>query len=79
MNMNYANGQELHLGDVVKLWANRSGVVVCSMDNSEYSETFSEAEWSYLKNGAMILSDHDGLLYVEDSDGLELISRHPLV
>ncbi len=73
--MYYANGQEVRLGDVVKPETNDVGVVVCCMDSKEYSEGYTEVDWGYLKTGAMILFENDGLMHYPDANGLSLMSR----
>jgi hypothetical protein len=52
--MKYSDGREVRLGDKVKLGADAQGVVVCSIDNGEYSQEHPEAQWGYLKKGVMI-------------------------
>ena len=74
--MKYPDGQDVRLGDTVKMWANAEGVVVCSMDTKEFSDDFPEAEWGYLKKGVLIQSAHAGLVHYPDADNsIELIRR----
>jgi len=35
--MKYANGDEIRVGDKVKVWEGCTGIVVASMDTDEYS------------------------------------------
>jgi len=42
--MKYADGQEMRLGDRVRLGADDGGVVVCVIDTGEYSETHPQAQ-----------------------------------
>ena len=49
MGMKYSTGEEVRLGDKVKLWAGAEGIVVCSLDSKEFSDAYSEADWGYLK------------------------------
>ena len=74
--MKYPDGQEVRLGDKVKLGQDTGGVVVCSIDTSEYSEDCSEAQWGYLKKGVMINFPMYGLIHYEEPEpDLQLISR----
>jgi hypothetical protein len=52
--MKYADGQEVRLGDRVKLGQDDGGAVVASIDTGEYSAEHPESQWSYLKRGAGI-------------------------
>ena len=74
--MNYPDGQNVKIGDLVKLGDGSKGVVVCSIDNSEYSEDHSELQWGYLKKGVMIDFHTYGLIHFETADSdLELVAR----
>lgn len=69
------DGQKIRVGDTVKLWEGCSGVVVCSMDDDEYTPEYPREEWSYLKTGVMIDSDQAGLIhYPRLTDKLQLLS-----
>ncbi|WP_374339322.1 hypothetical protein [Methyloversatilis sp.] len=74
--MKYADGQEVCLGDRIRLGSDDYGVVVCSIDSGQYSSQYPEAEWSYLKKGVLIQFPQLGLIHCLEWDvGLELISR----
>lgn len=74
--MKYPDGQEVHLGDRVHLWAGAEGTVVCSLDTREFSEGYPEAEWGYLRKGVLIDSPQAGLIhYLEPEDSFKLIRR----
>jgi hypothetical protein len=75
--MKYPDGREVRLGDKVRLGADAEGVVVCSIDNGEYSKEHPEAQWGHLKKGAMIeFKGTYGLIhYEEPEDDLELVAR----
>ena len=76
--MKYWDGQEVRLGDRVKLGEDEGGIVVSSMDTDEYSTEHPKEQWSYLKKGVMIEFPKYGLIHYEDPDeDLELISRTP--
>jgi hypothetical protein len=74
--MRYPDGQEVRLGDKVRLWPGADGMVVCSLDTQEYSVAYPAADWSYLKNGVLIRSHATGLVhYLEPESSFELIER----
>ena len=74
--MKYPNGEIVKVGDVLQLWDGCTGEVVCSMDDREYSDKFTEEDWSYLREGVLIKTDIAGLIhYTEPEDGFRLISR----
>jgi hypothetical protein len=74
--MKYADGQDVRLGDRVRLGDDRDGIVVCSIDTQEYSAECSEADWSYLKKGIVVSFPSYGLIhYAESEPDLELIVR----
>ena len=76
--MKYPDGQEVRLGDRVKLGKDEGGIVVASMDTDEYSDEDPKEQWGYLKKGVMIKFPLYGLIhYVEPEHDLELISRAP--
>jgi hypothetical protein len=59
--MKDSNGQEIKLGDRVKVWDNRFGRVGCSLDTDEFTDNYSKSDWNYLKKGILIKTD-GGLL-----------------
>jgi hypothetical protein len=73
--MRYWTGQEVLLGDKVKL-GDADGEVVCSIDGGEYGEEHSEAQWGYLGKGVMIDFPALGLIhYIDPEEDLRLIER----
>jgi hypothetical protein len=52
--MRYAEGQDIRLGDIVSVGANRDGVVVCIIEDGAYTDDHPEAAWSYLGKGLMV-------------------------
>lgn len=53
-----------------------SGVVVAVIDANAFSSDYPEAEWSYLKIGALVDSPEMGLMYFDTSEhDFDLISR----
>lgn len=74
--MKYCDGQEVKLGDKVKLGDDTGGVVVCSIDTGEYSDEHPATAWAYLKKGVMISFPKYGLIhYTEPEEDLQLIAR----
>lgn len=74
--MRYPDGQEVRLGDRVKLGEDEGGIVVCSIDTSEYTEEHSETQWGYLKKGVKINFPRYGLIHYEEPDeDLVLVAR----
>ncbi len=66
--MNYSNGKLIKPGDRVKLSDGSKGMVVFSVDTNEYTESYNEKEWSYLKKGIMIKSEELGLVHVTEEN-----------
>lgn len=74
--MNYADGQEVLLGDQVSLGGGMTGSVVAVIDTGEYSKGYLIEDWSYLLTGALVVSPEAGLVHFPASDqDLVLISR----
>jgi len=74
--MKYADGQEVRLGDRVKLGRDDGGIVVASIDTGQYSAEHPEAQWGYLKKGVMIKFPEYGLIHYEAPEpDLQLIGR----
>ena len=74
--MRYADGQEVRVGDRVKLGEDDRGVVVCSMDDDVYTEDHPKEQWGYLKKGVMIDFPLLGLIhYAETDPDLQFVSR----
>lgn len=75
--MKYLTGEELRVGDKVRIDSSCSGVVVCSVDADEYSAQHPKEQWSYLKVGVMIETDCAGLVhYAEPDEDLVLLQRN---
>jgi hypothetical protein len=41
-------------------------VVVADIDNGNYESPYLEAEWSYLKKGALIYSEQGGIFHYDE-------------
>lgn len=66
--MKYPDGQEVRLGDRVKLGSDDGGIVVASIDTGEYSVEHPEAQWGYLKKGVVIRFSKYGLIHYEQPE-----------
>jgi hypothetical protein len=64
--MKYADGSEVKLGDRVRISSGYTGVVVVSIDTTEYDPRFPADDWVDLKTGILILTDTGALAHVED-------------
>lgn len=75
--MNYFDGQEVLVGDVVTLGKNYRGIVVCDIGAGIYTPEHPEDAWSYLQKGVMIDFAGIGLVYYDDEveEDAVLISR----
>ena len=74
--VSYSDGEEVRIGDKVKLWEGCYGVIVASIDAQQYSVEFPQDERNYLKVGVLINSDQAGLIhYAEPDEDLELVER----
>ncbi len=74
--MKYSDGQDVRLGDRVKLGQDDGGIVMASIDTNEYTSEHSEAQWSYLKKGVMLKFPKYGLIHYEEPEpDLQLIER----
>jgi hypothetical protein len=74
--LRYASGQEVRLGDIVRLGGDSEGVVVCSMDTDEYTPEYPKAQWEYLKRGAVVFFEKFGAIHYEQAEpDLELVKR----
>jgi hypothetical protein len=74
--MEYADGRQARLGDKVRYSDGGRGIVVCSIDTDEYSDTYPKEQWRYLKKGVLVQTDTMGLVHYEKSDsGMALVER----
>ena len=75
--MNYSDGNEARLGDVIAISGSYRGVVVACIDSNEYSSEHPREQWCYLKNGIMASTDFGGLIHYADSsqEHITLVSR----
>jgi hypothetical protein len=74
--LRYPSGEEVWLGDTVRVGESERGVVVGSLDTDEYSERFPRGEWEYLGKGVLIEFERLGLVhYMEPEPTLALVAR----
>lgn len=74
--MIYPSGEKIEVGDVVEMWPDNSGIVVCIFGDSEFAEGYPREEWEYLKSGVLIDSQQAGLIHFEESEpSFKLIRR----
>jgi len=66
--MKYPDGQDVRVGDRVRLGDDEGGVVVCSIDTAEYTPEHPAAQWSYLGRGVMISFPKFGLIHYEEPE-----------
>jgi hypothetical protein len=72
--MRYPSGQEVKLGDEVRMPDGDRGVVVFCIDRDEYSDQYPKEQWSYLRRGAMVEFAASGLVHFsEDDPDLQLV------
>ncbi|TAL35565.1 MAG: hypothetical protein EPN97_07090 [Alphaproteobacteria bacterium] len=71
--MKYADGQQIRLGDRVKLGKDENGKVVCLIEVGEY---LPGEDWLYLKEGIMTRFPQFGHIhYKKAEEDLQLIAR----
>ncbi|HEL3809707.1 TPA: hypothetical protein UMT89_001033 [Stenotrophomonas maltophilia] len=75
--MNYLDGQKVLLGDIVDLGNGTSGVVVAVIDQGDYASGFSEEEWNYLGQGALLETSEFGLLHYSNAGHDFTLIRRP--
>jgi hypothetical protein len=74
--MKYHDGQVVRVGDKVRLGEDDSGLVVCSMDDDEYTDDHPRKQWDYLKKGVMIEFPLYGLIHYQVAEpDLQLVAR----
>ena len=74
--MKYLDGQDVTVGDRVKLSDDQHGIVVCSLDSKKFTADYPKSEWSYLKSGILIKTDSGELFhYTKPDEDFQLIER----
>ncbi len=78
--MRYRTGQEVRVGDVVRINEKHSGTVVWCAGAESDSTSVHPSEWDYLRVGVMIDTSFGGLVHYADeralvSEGVVLAHR----
>jgi hypothetical protein len=66
--MKYIDGTKIYVGDRVELVNQGYGVVVCSIDDALYMESYAKDDWSYLEKGVLIKMDNGSLIHYTEPD-----------
>lgn len=75
MTTKYFDGQDVHLGDAVRLGSDADGVVVALIETQEYSPGFAESEWSYLTRGLLVRFAKYGVIHYENVEPDLVLTR----
>lgn len=73
--MKYQDGTEAHLGDRIRIINGDAGVIVASMDTSEFSREYPAEDYAHLKTGILVLTDKGALIRFEGTEHSELLLR----
>ncbi|MGY4303512.1 hypothetical protein ACVIJ6_000755 [Bradyrhizobium sp. USDA 4369] len=77
--MKYPDGQQVALGDRVRLGADDGDLVVAHIDANEHGADYPQAKWAHLKKGALIRFPGYGLIHYEVAEpDLQFVSRAAL-
>lgn len=75
--MKYLDGNSAFIGDVIQISNSDTGVVVCSVDDSEYSDEYSKEDWEYLGVGILVNTSFGGLVhYTKNTELVCLLKRN---
>ena len=66
--MEDAQGRPVRLGDRVELWPDHFGVVVCALDDAQFSASYPASEWGHLTAGAVIEMEDGGIFHYAEPD-----------
>jgi hypothetical protein len=76
--MKYADGQELRLGDQVRVGTTEVGVVIASLDTGQFTDRQAKIQWRYLKQGALVMAPTSGLIHCKNlGKDIKLVQRAP--
>ena len=64
----------MKVGDKVIVPGQMTGVVVCDIDNGEYSDENPAAHWAYLKTGIVVDTKEAGRIHYPDARDVTKIS-----
>ncbi len=74
-HMQYADGQELKLGDHVRVGED-DGIVVASLDTGEFSDPLGKTQWRFLKSGVLVMLPAHGLVHCKElGPDIKLVQR----
>ncbi len=73
--MKYADGEDVQIWDRFRAPASWRGIVVFSIDRSEYSPQFPKDHWAYLARGVMVDTSDAGLVHHPDELAELLLDR----
>jgi hypothetical protein len=74
-HLQYADGQELKLGDHVRVGED-DGIVVASLDTGEFSDPLGKTQWRFLKTGVLVMLPDHGLVHCKElGPDIKLIQR----
>jgi hypothetical protein len=74
--MKYPNGEDIRIGDHLKIGSQDEGVVVAKIESGNYLEGYLAEDWSYLQKGILVSTQKAGLIhYLDHDEKLTLISR----
>ncbi len=71
--MKYGDDTEIQVGDTVSFPDGSVGEVVVTLDSGVYSECYPEADWSYLNNGVLVLTESVGLIHYPSSSDVDFV------
>jgi hypothetical protein len=72
----YVDGQDIQVGDRVRMGDDEGGIVVCDIGAGDFSPSYPESEWAYLNEGVVIEFPRYGTLHMTTANAdLELLAR----
>jgi hypothetical protein len=74
--MKYPSGDEVRIGDRLRIGPSLLGTIVCSIDSGEYSPDYPKEQWAYLGRGVIVLTETAGLIHYKELDhDMQLVAR----
>ncbi|WP_297506441.1 hypothetical protein [uncultured Caulobacter sp.] len=74
--MHYASGETVELGDHILMEGGARGQVVALIEAGAYAAAYAAADWSYLREGALVEAEDAGLMHYREPDqAWALVSR----
>lgn len=71
--MIYTDGNDPMLGDKVWIGQKYTGLIVALIDEGQFSAGYPKEEWEYLGKGALVLTEHAGLVHYKTFDQDEVL------